>query len=392
MKKIRNIAVYVFVLALFSVSAFRWGQRSVMDKRGDPLDLSLAWQVRSLLKKDYLNKDKIVDDKMKYGMVAGLVDSLDDPYTVFLPPSDNKASREDLAGEFGGVGIALGYKDKTLAVIAPLSKTPADKAGLKAGDLILKIVDKNKGIDKDTSGISLSEAVNLIRGEIGSEVTLKILRKGKNEAFDVVLKRGNIVVPSVELEWKKRGNKEIAWLSLSKFSDRLYQEWDEVVKEILAKKNRDGIVLDLRNNPGGFLDASVMVASDFLEDGVVTKQESSNGEVEVYNVDRSKGRLLKDKLVVLINGGSASATEILAGCLKERGRAKLVGEQSFGKGTVQRPEEFKDGSGLHITIAKWLLPGGKNIHGEGVSADVEVKWNYEKDDPAYEKVYQELGK
>ncbi|MBU1088726.1 S41 family peptidase [Patescibacteria group bacterium] len=394
MKRIRNIALLSFLMVFVSCVSFKLGQRSVeVLGEGNPMDLSLMWKVRERLKEDYLEKENIDDKKMSYGAISGLVDSLDDPYTVFLPPSDNKANRENLAGEFGGVGISLGYKEKTLAVIAPLAKTPADKAGLRAGDLILKIIDKRKNIDKDTVGISLDEAVELIRGEIGSEVVLNIYREGEDKPFDVALKRDNIVVSSVELEIKEKDGKKIGWIKLYKFTERLYEEWDEIMKELLEVKQRGelaGIVLDLRNNPGGFLEASVMVASDFLKEGVVVKQESSDGTTDVYKVDRSKGRMLDDKMVVLINGGSASAAEILAGCLQEYKRAKLLGEKSFGKGTVQRPDDFEDGSGLHITIAKWLLPGGKNIHGEGVSPDVEIEWNYEDNDPAYEKVYEEL--
>jgi carboxyl-terminal processing protease len=313
---------------------------------------------------------------MEYGAIQGMVAALDDPYTVFLPPTDNKSANEDLAGEFGGVGISLGYKDKTLAVMSPLPKSPAEKAGIKAGDLILKITDKVNNIDKETTDMSLNEAVSLIRGKIGTEVTLKMFREGKEAAYDIVLKRENIVVPSIELEWKEQGGKKIAWVKLYKFTEKLFTEWPEKVEEIKNEKikgNFGGIILDLRNNPGGFLQASVLVASDFIESGTIVTQKSSNGSEEKYNVVEDMGNLLDDKLVVLINGGSASASEILAGALKDYKRAKLIGEKSFGKGTVQQPEDFKDGSGLHITIAKWLLPSGKNIHKEGVMPDIEVK-------------------
>jgi carboxyl-terminal processing protease len=334
---------------------------------------------------------------MVYGAIQGMVASLDDPYTVFLPPKQNKSSNEDLAGAFGGVGIQLGYKDKILAVMAPLPKTPADKAGVKAGDLILKIIDKEKKLDKDTSGIALDEAVNLIRGKMGTEVTLKLFREGKKESFDVTMKRDNIVVPSLELEIKEVKGKKFAWVKLYKFSDQLYKDWPELVDKIIVERNKDGanfggIVLDLRNNPGGFLQASVLVASDFIKEGVIVKQASANGQDQTYMVEKGRGKLLNDKLVVLINGGSASASEILAGALKDYNRAKLVGDKSFGKGTVQSPQDFPDGSGLHITIAKWLLPSGKNIHGEGVMPDVEVKFvdNDKKTDNQFDKAVETL--
>jgi len=185
---------------------------------------------------------------------------------------------------------------------------------------------------------------------------------------------------------------------LYKFSELIYSEWPEIVDKINAEKLKDGtsfggIVLDLRNNPGGFLQASVLVASDFIKDGVIVTQASANGQDQKYMVERGRGKLLNDKLVVLINGGSASASEILAGALKDYKRAQLVGEKSFGKGTVQYPADFPDGSGIHITVAKWLLPNGKNIHGEGVMPDIEVKYvdNDKKVDNQLDKAIEVLN-
>jgi carboxyl-terminal processing protease len=364
----------------------------------EKLDLSLMWQVKDKLQNNYLDKSKIVDKDMVYGSIVGMVQSLGDPYTVFLPPKENKSANEDLAGAFGGVGIQLGYKEKTLAVMAPLPKTPAEKAGIKAGDLILKIIDAEKKLNKDTSGIALDEAVSLIRGKLGTDVTLTLYREGKPGTFDVTMKRENIVVPSLEFEIKEVKGKKYAWIKLYKFSDQLYKDWPELVDKVIIEKNKDGnnfggIVLDLRNNPGGFLQASVLVASDFIKEGVIVKQASANGQDQTYNVENGRGKMLDEKLVVLINGGSASASEILAGALKDYKRAKLVGEKSFGKGTVQSPQDFPDGSGIHITIAKWLLPSGKNIHGEGVMPDVEVKYvdNDKKLDNQLDKAIEVLN-
>jgi carboxyl-terminal processing protease len=376
MSKIRNIFI---VLALVSVAAllgYKVGEkRALAGVNGGQLDLSMMWTVKAKLQQTFLDKAKMNDKNMVYGAISGMVASLGDPYTVYLPPEQNKSSNEDLAGQFGGVGISLGYKDNNIAVMSPLAKTPAEKAGLLAGDLILKITDKANNIDKDTAGMTLEEAVKLIRGAVGTEVTLKIYRTGVANSWDVTLKRDNIVVPGVELEWVDSAAGKVAWVKLYKFSDTLYTEWSQIVSQINQEKTNNkvaGIVLDLRNNPGGYLEASVMVASDFLKDGVVVSQQSADGSEEKYSVDKSLGRLLNDKLVVLVNGGSASASEILAGALKEYKRAKLVGEKTFGKGTVQQPEDFPDGSGLHVTIAKWLLPDGTNIHGVGVEPDVTV--------------------
>lgn len=377
LKNIRNLFLLLALLSVVSLVSYKIGQNnSFLRTDGQSLELSLMWKVKNKLDELYLDKDKIDDDVMKYGIIEGMVASLDDPYTVFLPPKENKTSNEDLAGEFGGVGISLGYKDKTLSVMSPLPNSPAENAGLKAGDLILKIIDENKGVDKDTLGISLTEAVESIRGKIGTDVTLKIYTKDDDSPRDVVLTRANIVVPSLELEWKEVKGKRFAWVRLYKFTEKLFEEWPEMVEEIRKEKgfNFGGIVLDLRNNPGGYLQASVLVASDFIDKGVIVKQESNDGTTEEYRVVNYRGKLLNEKLVVLVNGGSASASEILAGALKEYGRAILVGEKTFGKGTVQQPEEFRDGSGLHITIAKWLLPSGENIHNNGVEADIEIEY------------------
>jgi carboxyl-terminal processing protease len=385
MSKIRNVFLVLALVAVTSLFSFRIGERfgSKTAANGQQLDLSMMWVVKDKLQQMFLDRDKMKDKDLVNGAIAGMVSSLGDPYTVYLSPEQNKSTNEDLAGEFGGVGISLGYKDKTLAVMSPLKKSPAEKAGIMAGDLILKIVDKANKVNKDTTGITLDEAVKLIRGKVGTEVALTMYRGGKT--WEVTLKRDNIVVPSVELEWVNSNltsGKKVAWVKLYKFSDQLFKDWSNIVDQINKEKtNGDvaGIVLDLRDNPGGYLQASVMVASDFLKEGTVVSQQSADGSVQKYNVDKSLGRLLNDKLVVLVNGGSASASEILAGALKSYGRAKLVGVKTFGKGTVQQSEDFPDGSGLHVTIAKWLLPDGKNIHGVGVDPDVTVEYQVPKE-------------
>ncbi|MDD4785063.1 MAG: PDZ domain-containing protein, partial [Candidatus Shapirobacteria bacterium] len=231
-KYVRNLFVFLALLSVVSLISFKIGRDSAgVIVSGDKLNLSLMWQVKDKLSELFLEKDKLVDKNMEYGAIKGMVAALGDPYTVFLPPDDNKSANEDLAGEFGGVGISLGYKDNILAVVAPLPKSPAEKAGVKAGDLILKIIDKENGVDKDTNDMALNEAVKLIRGKMGTEVTLKMFREGKSEAYDVVLKRENIVVPSIELEWKEKDDKKVAWIKLYKFTDNLInKEWSQKVE------------------------------------------------------------------------------------------------------------------------------------------------------------------
>jgi len=381
LKNIRNLALGLALIAVVGAVGYKLGEKNQVLPEGNQFDLSLMWRVRDALTQNYLDKDKVTDDKaLMYGSIKGMVEALDDPYTMFLPPEENKSANEDLAGSFAGVGISLGYKDKTLVAMSIIPKSPAEAAGVKTGDLILKIVDKANKVDKDTTGISLEEAVKLIRGKEGTEVTLSLYREGKSDTFDVTLTRDEINVPGLELEWKESGGRKIAWIKFYKFSEQIFDEWPEMVQRIKNEKdsNYAGIILDLRSNPGGYLQASVMAASEFLSEGIVVTQASTDGFKQDYTVDKTRGNLLNDKLVVLINGGSASASEILAGALKDYNRAKLVGEKSFGKGTVQETKDFSDGSGLHITIAKWLLPSGKNIHKEGIVPDIEVKFG---DDP-----------
>src|SRR3989338_6230157 len=297
-----------------------------------------------------------------------MVAAVGDPYTVFLPPEQQKSSKEELEGSFDGVGIQLGFdKDKRLVVIAPLDGTPAQKAGISAGDLILKIGSKS------TFSMNLPEAVNLIRGPKGSEVTLTILTKGSQEPKEVKLTRETIVVKSVNLTIKQTtSGKDIAVIKLSRFGERTESEWTEVVSDLLAK-SPDAIILDVRNNPGGFLDGAVFIDSEFLDGGDVVLQENNQKQRFPYKVNR-EGKLLKLPLVVLINKGSASASEIVAGALQDRKRAKLVGEKSFGKGTIQEEEDLPGGVGIHITTARWLTPNGRWVNEiEGLDPDIKVE-------------------
>lgn len=374
-KQIRNYCLFLLLTVVIHLIIVKTGVFEEESK----LAGGLSDRVWAVLKNDYLYKDRIDERKIYYGGISGEVMSLGDPYTVFLAPSDNKMSQENLAGEFGGVGISLGYKDGVLAVMSPLAKTPAEKAGLRAGDLITKIKQEN-GDEVETSEINIEKAVELIRGKIGSKVWLTIARQGEEDSFEVELVRDNIVVTSVEMEEvTTRSGKKIAWLKLYKFSDRLFEEWNEIVDKVV-KSGADTIVLDLRNNPGGYLEGSVSLASDFMRQGVVVKQKDASGQVKDYEVVKNRARLMGKKLYVLINQGSASAAEILAGALRQNSGAILLGETSFGKGTVQKTEDFTDGSGLHVTIAKWLLPDGSDIDGVGVKPDVEIDWKYDETD------------
>lgn len=335
------------------------------------VDFGLFWTVWDKLNQQYVDKSKLVPQKMVEGAISGMVAAVGDPYTVFLPAVQNKEAKDELGGEFEGVGIQLGFKDSQLAVVTPLDGTPAKKAGVKAGDLIAHIKDVKKEVDRSTDGMTLPEAVNIIRGTKGTLVELTLIRQGTSEPITVKLIRDTILVKSVTVEFKDN----VAVLKLNRFGDRTQDEWNEAVNQLasLPVNQLRGIVLDLRNNPGGYLDGAVYLAGEFLPAGkVVVTQQFGDGTKEDQRVGRN-GKLIQTKLVVLINEGSASAAEILAGALADYNRAKIVGVKSFGKGSVQQPEDFPDGAGLHVTIAKWLRPSGEWIDKIGIKPDVEVK-------------------
>lgn len=330
------------------------------------LDFSLFWQTWNLLFDKYFDKKDLDPRKLYYGAIQGMVAAAGDPYTMFLPPQAQKETSDQLGGSFEGVGIELGYnKDKNLVVIAPLKGTPADKAGIKPGDIIAKINGK------DASTTSLPDAVNLIRGPKGSQVTLTVIREGADKPLDISITRGTIEVKTVEYSLKTtQSGKKVAYISVSQFGEKTDQEWDEAVTQALADSPQ-GVIIDLRNNPGGFLDDAVYMASEFLDGGVVVKEEDSEGNITSSTVSRT-GRMLKLPMVVLINKGSASASEIFSGAMQDRGRAILVGDQSFGKGTIQTAMDLPENTGIHITIAKWLTPNSRWIHGIGLTPDVKV--------------------
>ena len=375
---VRRYLVSIILLLGFGFGGYKWGVYTVESRYQDNsmVDTRVMNEVLVRLKKDYLKPEDIKTDQLMYGAAVGMTESLKDPYTTFFPPAENARSKEDLRGEFGGVGIQLGFVEKTLAVMTPLKDSPAMKAGLKAGDLILKIVDEKKNISKDTSGLAIDEAVNLIRGEKGTEVKLTIFRETEKQSREVSLIRDVINVPSTELEWLD--SNRVAHIRINKFGEKTLPEWEKIVSEVKAKGAK-GVILDVRNNPGGYLERAVELGSEFIADGVIVKQKDRN-KTEVGSVNR-QGKLIGMPLVVLINRGSASASEILAGALSERLGTKLIGEKSFGKGTVQDAQEIGDGSSLHVTVAEWLLPSGRNIHGNGLEPDVKVEYVYDEKNP-----------
>ena len=344
-----------------------------LEFEGKP-SLAQFWEVWQFLEQDYLESDKIKPANMIDGAIKGMVASLGDPYTTYLPPKQNQRSGEDLAGSFFGVGIELGYIDGFVAVMTPLPNSPAEKAGVQAGDLILKVTDKTKNLDEDATNWTIEQAVEAIRGTKGSVVTLTLLRPDQgNKPFEVSITRDEIVVKSVEMELIERQGQTFAHIKLYRFGGRTNGEWDALVSEIVNNPAVAGIILDMRGNPGGFFDGAIDVASEFIESGVVVTQKGKYTSRDFPA--QGKARLAKYPLVVLVNKGSASASEIVAGALRDRLGVKLVGKQTFGKGTVQDRRELSNGGGVHITVARWMLPGGDWIQDTGIPVDVEVEYN-----------------
>lgn len=348
--------------------------REIPEDKKD-LDFSLFWRVWDSLNSSYFDKSKVIPANMVYGAIEGMVQALGDPYTVFLPPDKNKVVQEDLQGSFDGIGIQIGFKGNQLAVIAPLPDSPAEKAGIEAGDFIVGIKDTQKGIERGTVGINITDAVQAIRGPKGTVVTLTLLREGVDEPIVVEVMRESIDVSSVSLTYVGEGE-SLAHIKLLKFGGETQGEWESVVAEILTKSEVKGIILDLRNNPGGYLQGAVDIASEFMKSGRVVVVEERGDEKSEYKVDRL-GRFLNTPLVVLVNPGSASASEILAGALRDDKKIQLVGETTFGKGTIQEPQQVDGGAGLHITVARWLTPSGVWVDGEGLTPDFELEDNSE---------------
>ncbi len=328
----------------------------------DNVDFSTFWQVWDKLNTTYLNKKDLNGQKLMQGAISGLVNAAGDPYTSYFDPSANKSFTDQISGSFEGVGMELGVKDNKLVVIAPLEDSPAKKAGILAGDQILQIDSK------DATKMTLGEAVALIRGKSGTSIKLQILHEGNSKATSVTLTRATITIKTV----KSSIQGDTAVITVSEFGDNTRDEWDSVVNELVSKGIKK-IVLDLRNDPGGRFDSAIHIAGDFLnKNDVVVEQEDANGNRQEFRSDTDP-RLTNTQVVILINKGSASASEIVTGALMDHDKATLVGETSFGKGTVQAVTDLKDGSGLHITIAKWLTPKGTWVHGKGIKPDYEVK-------------------
>jgi carboxyl-terminal processing protease len=381
--KIITSLVFVFLIfaAGFTVGRGDLNRSKLATATGTSLDYSSVDQVYSLLRSDFdgnLDKATLVD-----GAKSGLVQAAGDPYTQYFNPKQAKDFNDQLAGTIIGIGAELGTDDdNNIVVVSPLAGYPAEKAGLKPKDIIAAVDGKA------TTGMSVDQIVSKVRGQEGTSVKLTIVR-GNQSPFVVTIAREKITIPSVK--WQEDGN--IGYMKVSQFTDDTYSLAQKAVTEFQAKGVK-GVVLDLRGDPGGYLNTSVNVSSLWLEEGKTVVQEKRGGKVISTEKANGNNPLRGLPTVVLIDGGSASASEITAGALKDNGVATLVGQKSFGKGSVQQVEHLLDGSEVKITVARWYRPNGQNIDKQGITPDVSVT-NSDEDlkagrDPQKDKAYQLL--
>lgn len=351
------------------------------------IDFSLFWKAWAILKDRYVEKSTLDARELLYGAIDGMLGATGDPYTTFFSPTENQEFTEELSGTFEGIGAEMGMRDDIITIIAPLEGAPAEKAGLLPGDKIVKI----DGIV--SSGYSLDDAVKKIRGPKGTEVKLTIFREGEEEARDITIRRDVILVKSVRFEMKE-GN--IAYIRVSRFGDDTEAAFEAAVKETLKSK-ATGLILDLRSNPGGFLETAVSMGSLMLTAGQVVVIEE-DGEGTKMELKARGGDVLSGlPTVVLLNEGSASASEILAGALRDnRDNVILIGKKSFGKGSVQQVVPLNKDMAVKITVARWLTPGGEQIHNVGITPDIEIGITADdrenKRDPQLDRALEEVKK
>jgi len=369
----KKVFIFIFLVSAFLL-VFLFGVFFGMSRveckicKPEEIDFSLFWETYHTLKERFPDSKKINTQEIIYGAISGMVKSLGDPYTTFLPPEETKRFQEDVKGMFEGVGMEIGIKKGELTVISPLEGTPAQRAGIRAGDKIIKINDTF------TIDLTIEEAVDLIRGPKGTEVTLTVFRKDWENPKEIKLSREVIEIPSLKWELKE-GN--IAYLKLYNFTEKAQFDFRDATIEILNSP-AEKIILDLRNNPGGYLEVSQDIAGWFLERGeIVVVEDFGEGKEKKEYKAKGIGRFTDYPIVILINEGSASASEILAGALRDNRKVLLVGEKSFGKGSVQELIELREGSSLKITVAKWLTPHGNLISEVGLEPDIKVEMTEE---------------
>jgi carboxyl-terminal processing protease len=327
-------------------------------------------EVWDIIYSDYVDPSRLNSANMSQAAIEGMLQVLDDPYTSYLDPQEYVLGQSILQGNYTGIGAYVTVTDNAITIMAPIAGSPADKAGIKAGDVILAIDGQS------TDNMSLAQAIIKVRGPVGTAVTLTVLHQGDTQPVDIEIVRASFDVPSVNFTMKG----EIAYIQITDFNEKTADELATVVQN-LGKENAKGIILDLRSNPGGLLDTVVDVASSFIADGIVVQVRSNQGDITTYSVNKDRPRT-DLPMVVLVDNNSASGSEVLTGALQDHGRATIAGTTTYGKGSVDALYPLSDGSGLYITIARWLTPNGRLIEGQGIvpdytltqTGDDEIQW------------------
>lgn len=331
------------------------------------IDLGLFWDIKDLLDENYVDLNKISSEEMLYGAISGMVDSIDDPYTVFMTPEETVEFQENISGELEGIGAELTIENGELVIVTPFKGSPAETNGLLPGDIVY-LIDGERANE-----MSVFDAIMAIRGEAGTIVSLTIVREGESQPLIFNIERAQVEIESVKWEiLEGAGSEDFGYISIYQFGDKTEDEFQEAVNEIVLA-NVDGIILDMRNNGGGYLDTAVTVVSEFVtgQNKAVTVKMRDSSKNEIYYT-AGDASLAGIPLVVLVNSGSASAAEIVAGAIQDYETGIVIGEQTFGKGSVQTVEPLSDGSSLRMTVAKWHTPNDRSIDDVGITPDISM--------------------
>ncbi|MFZ2489400.1 MAG: S41 family peptidase [Anaerolineae bacterium] len=393
-KTARQIALAsLIILTLLLVFVAGYGTRwllshgstaSPQQAGGAPPNFKLFWEARDILQRDFFG-DQPQDQTLTYGAIKGMTDAYGDPYTRFVEPEPRQREREDLSGVFGGIGAYITADEAGNKLLDPMPDRPAEKAGIRKGDILTAVDDKPV-----TSEMSVDAVVEMIRGPIGEAVALTVTRTGVADPLAISVVRERIETPSVQ--WRAlEQTPQIGYIAISSFTERTASELDRAIAELNDLQVK-AVVLDLRHNGGGLLEASIEVASRFLNDGTVVFERRNNGEEQTYSV-RSAKRAPNWPMIILVDNATASASEIVAGALQDRGRATLAGDKTFGKGSVQLVYDLSDDSSVHVTVAHWITPNGHEINGVGLTPEQLVPHEDTRDAPLEEAVKHliELG-
>lgn len=370
-----TLLVFTFGLGMIFGNSSSFLQPGVVRAEDQPEEFEVFWQVWNLVNTHYIDREMLTPQGLTYGAIQGVIDALgDEGHSRFLTPDEAARQRTDITGTFSGIGARVGIRDDLPVIVAPFDGSPADRAGVKAGDIIIEVDGE------DVTALSLDDVVERIRGEAGTEVVLTIFRPDADESLEIPIIRGEIDIPVVS--WAMVPGTDVADIRLSQFTGNLHENLLQAISEAKAAGAKS-LIIDVRNNPGGLLEQAITVTGEFIDGGVVVLQEDAEGNRHPFEAEEG-GSVTEIPLVVLVNRGSASASEIFAGAIQDHERGQVVGETTFGTGTVLRPFRLNDGSTLLLGTSQWLTPEGRLIRKQGIEPDhiVEIPIGSELLSPA----------